>query len=258
MIQIFSRVCSKILIGSKIMLSIFLELCRFTSASTDKYGTLYNEEFVYYESVFKDMENLVVLDIGANSGDWALNFLNIRQKLSTTIFCIEPYPNLRLELLSRNNNSIEKFNFAIGENKYTDIIFSGFGTGGSAFSTKYQTDDSTEIIRVKSISGDELIESKKIIPNLIKIDVDGMDFEVIRSLRNSIKKYRPLVQFEFTKRFAVQADYTLKECVKYLGELDYNVFVVDKNSKLKSIKIHRLEVIGIQTKNFIAIPNLVS
>ena len=59
------------------MLSIFLELCRFTSASTDKYGTLYNEEFVYYESVFKDNKNLVVLDIGANSGDWALNFLNI-------------------------------------------------------------------------------------------------------------------------------------------------------------------------------------
>jgi len=241
------------------MLSIFLELCRVTSASKDKYGTLYNEEFVYYESIFKNYkENLVVLDIGANSGDWALNFLNIRQKLSTTIFCIEPYPNLRLELLSRNNNSIKKFNFVVGEKEYTTIIFSAFGTGGSAFSNKYQTDDATEIIQVKSISGDEFIESRKIIPNLIKIDADGMDFEVIRSLRNSIKKYRPLVQFEFTKKFAAQADYTLKDCVKYLGELDYNTFVVDKNSKLKLIKIHRLEVIGIQTKNFIAIPNLVS
>ena len=142
------------------MLSIFLELCRVTSASKDKYGTLYNEEFVYYESIFKNYkENLVVLDIGANSGDWALNFLNIRQKLSTTIFCIEPYPNLRLELLSRNNNSIEKFNFAVGEKEYTTIIFSSFGTGGSAFSNKDQTDDATEIIQVKSISGDEFIES---------------------------------------------------------------------------------------------------
>ncbi len=246
----------KVLIGFKIVASRLFEFFNLTSKSSDKFGTLYNEEFKFYQSFFKNhKENLVVLDIGANSGDWALNFLEISKEVNTTVFCVEPYQNLKLEKLSRTKNSIKIFNIGIGERDKINITFSDFGSGGSAYSKK-SMNNSTEIKPIKLISGDEFITSNKIIPTLIKIDVDGMDFEVIRSLRNSINKYRPLVQFEFTKRFALQAGYTLSDCVKFFDAIDYEVFVIDKNSKLKKIRFTKMEVIGIQTKNFIAIPSL--
>jgi hypothetical protein len=104
--------------------------------------------------------------------------------------------------------------------------------------------------------GDDLLVKYNIQPDYIKIDTDGFDFSVIKSLSGYLASAKPLIQFEFTYRFAQIAGYKLKDVIEFLNSLQYQVFVLDKDSNLKRVLIPRLEVINHQTKNFIAIPEL--
>lgn len=55
----------------------------------------------------------------------------------------------------------------------------------------------------------------------IKIDVEGLEFQVIKGAANTIKKYRPVIQTEIQTAMCRRAGYEANELCEYLTNMDY-------------------------------------
>jgi len=234
------------------MLARILQLLGFSSKSTDDNGTIYGEEFIAFKKIFNNLSNqLTVIDIGANNGSWSQTLLKQQGHLIKELHLIEPNPFLRTENLISSKVDIKRYFFAISSLPSLGIHFSE--TAGSKYALT-NGQKNYKFIEVKGIPGDKFVQDYSIVPSFIKIDTDGMDFEILKTFRNALQKYQPIVLFEFSKRFAKKAKYSLGDNIEFFEQLGYQIKVIDFRGELKKIRFHRFEVIGQQTKNFLAVP----
>ncbi|MDP2684897.1 MAG: FkbM family methyltransferase [bacterium] len=78
--------------------------------------------------------------------------------------------------------------------------------------------------KTQTITLDEYIKKNKIIPNVIKLDLEYADYEGLRGSLRSIKKYKPLLVVEY----GYNPDSKLKgtrECIMLLKDLHYEPYV---------------------------------
>jgi FkbM family methyltransferase len=162
-------------------------------------------------------------DIGANIGKWSL--ANIKN--TSKIIAIEAVPNTFNNLISNtsNNPKISCLNFAVCNSDKEYIEF--YNCEADTLSTlnkdwldsensrfykyKYNT------IKCKTISIDKLIEIYGV-PELIKVDVEGGEFECISSLTQKVNN----LCFEWASE---TNDITFK-CLDYLEKLGYTEFAI--------------------------------
>ncbi len=83
------------------------------------------------------------------------------------------------------------------------------------------------MIKVEGISGDKSVENQLLVPNFIKIDTDGMNFKIIKNFRNTLQRYRPIVQFDFSKRYTKKAKHSIVGNKKFLEQLGFKIKVID-------------------------------
>lgn len=240
------------------IISKFLEELKIVSKSTGPQGTFDGEEFIFYREHFTEITlPFYVLDIGANTGLWAMEFLKTMGNGEVFIHAVEPIPEFFQLIIARNNPRIFAHNFAVGNDRGL-IKIAKIGQGGTTFPNtdsnypKFQKEISWHT--VPTTSGDSLIIKLSFKPDLIKIDTDGFDFTILKSLHETLNRFRPVVQFEFTYRFAKKANYSLHEVVDFLEQHGYRVEVLTCEGKLRRVVFPRLEVLNHQTKNFIALP----
>lgn len=136
-----------------------------------------------------------VIDVGANVGDTVRN-IGIKEAF---YLCIEGDVSFSKYVkynLKGYDYAIEKV--FLNDEKSTSrfVVESSNGTGH----LKKAEDTSDEI---NLITLDELIETKysNIGFDLLKIDTDGFDFKVIRGARNCLRKWHPLLFFEWDKAY---------------------------------------------------------
>ncbi len=224
------------------------------SKSSNVMGTFDGEEFNLYAEIFSNRERLMVFDIGANYGSWAESFLEIFPKTEVIIHSVEPVPFFFERIKLSGNPKIFPHNFAISE--YGELIkIAKVGGGGTSFPDNHSGYIAKEVVwhEIPAMTGDAFSSKVQLGPDLIKIDTDGFDFSVLKSFQNTIKQYSPVVQFEFTFRFAKQAGYSLNSKIKFLKDLDYETYVVTHDSSLRRVYFPRLEVLNHETKNFVAL-----
>lgn len=162
-------------------------------------------------------------DIGSNIGNWSLANIGFCSK----IISVEASP-LTFEKLLENcygNLNIECINFAVCDNNNMDVIF--YHAEANTLSTlnknwltlessRFYNQKYKEII-CKSITLDKLIE-KYGIPELIKIDVEGGEFECIKSLTRKVNN----LCFEW----ASETNSITFQCLDYLENLGYSLFYI--------------------------------
>jgi FkbM family methyltransferase len=161
-------------------------------------------------------------DIGANIGNWSLANINQCDK----IISVEASP-ITFKRLENNckHDKIILLNYAVCNNNGNDIIF--YQAENDVFSTinkdwlthtasRFYNHPYTEII-CKTISIDKLIEQYGV-PDLIKIDVEGGEFECVRSLTQKVK----LLCFEW----ASETNAITFNCIDYLFNLGYTQFFI--------------------------------
>ena len=77
---------------------------------------------------------------------------------------------------------------------------------------------------VHAITGDDFVKEFNINKvDIIKIDVDGLDFEVLQGFQKVIKNDKPCIQFELS-RWWIKIGYTLKKAHNFFDDLDYELF----------------------------------
>ena len=148
----------------------------------------------------------ILIDIGANKGDFAIKFLNTFQKT----FLIEPNPKLIRGLEQRFIDDINYkiFNCGIDIKNAIKKFYITSDTGSTLSSIKKQKEtlkktlkktDITSIKNIKFYRLDFLLKNKikKNDSIFLKIDTQGNDFEVLKSFGNKLKQIK-YIQIEMS------------------------------------------------------------
>ena len=165
-------------------------------------------------------------DIGAHVGRWSLDNLSNASK----IISVEADPDTFRSLVatcSRERNIICE-NYAVCDNSGADITFykCTYTNVVSTINHEWLANPSSRFhnypfveIKCKTITIDSLIE-KYGIPELIKIDVEGGEFQCIRSLTQKVKH----LCFEWASE---TNDITI-QCLDYLQALGFTSFFLQQ------------------------------
>lgn len=166
---------------------------------------------------------MLVFDIGANIGKFTDKCISVLD--NTTIIVVEPNDKLNSFLSEKykNNNNIEVLSYLVSErdDDFVDFYVSNADTistsskewiENSRFSSDYVW---YPPVKKKTITLDWLIK-KYGVPDLIKIDVEGYEFEVIKGLTSKAKE----ICFEWAEETFNQTNLTSK----HLQQLGYENF----------------------------------
>ena len=166
-----------------------------------------------------------VLDIGSNTGGLAIAFSRIVGPKGTVLgFECNP----RMAEWARAN---AKVNAARNVHILQDACFdqaglnleffadaSRFGVGGSLV---YKEGEG-QLISVRTTTVDDECRSRRLSPRLIKIDVEGVEAQVIDGARKTIEKHQPILVFERQNGLNSKND-----PLKSMLALDYKVYDVN-------------------------------
>lgn len=183
-----------------------------------------------------DKRNPVIIDVGANIGAFSVQVADIIAPLNGTVYAFEPQRQIyqmlcgNLALNSIDNVYAEKVavgcsNKAITVPKidyYKPASFGSVGLTGE-FDDVGQDLDFGNGELVDQIILDQYFESIDNI-SVIKVDVEGMELDVVNGAINTINKHRPLMYIEYYKQYNGASE--LKSLIESLG---YKTFVLDIN-----------------------------
>jgi FkbM family methyltransferase len=163
-------------------------------------------------------------DIGANIGKWSLSNVNNCNK----IISVEASPNTFQKLLNNtiNNTKIVSLNYAVCNSDNEFIEF--YNCSADTLSTinkawldseksRFYKQYNYNVITCKTITIDKLIQQYGT-PDLIKIDVEGGEFECLSSLTQKVNN----ICFEWASE---TNDITFK-CLDYLEIMGYTEFAI--------------------------------
>jgi len=176
-------------------------------------------------------EGGTALDIGGNIG---LQSLRMAQKVGPLgkIIAFEPLEYLRKKFqhnihLNRFKN-IQILPYALSDQK-TILDFNidehSWNQGTFRLSQK-ETGNTSQ--RVEVHVADELPEIQQLDSlDLIKIDVEGFEFNVLRGLELTLKRLKPRLILEYDTNYWLSNNQDIKECYQFLSKLDYSVYHIN-------------------------------
>lgn len=204
-------------------------------------GFIDNYIFLYgvYESFILDIihehlkPGMTFVDIGANIGQHSMYAASIIGKKGA-VYSFEPIHHIYEQLLSSSkinnfDSIIHANNFAIGEKDETQTLFtSNENIGGSSLVNKENIGNKIE---VKIKNGDSiLIQIPKI--DMIKIDVEGYEYEVLSSIKQSLIKSKPKMLIEFSGYFyEKQNSGNGIKIISLLKEIGYKIYDIEDNMR---------------------------
>lgn len=180
----------------------------------DDYISQYIKEGSFYEepvlSYLKDRYDLfdVVVDCGANIGNHSKFFTEV---MGAEVWSFEPSEE-NYRLLVRNNPMGHNYQIALGSKK-----------GRVGLEEFPHNMGMNRVVPGKSVEMAPL-DKFDLIPDLIKIDVEGMEADVLAGALKTIKKYRPILLVEHND---LQALY---HSARVLEGLHYRIEVFSKET----------------------------
>lgn len=156
----------------------------------------------------------VVFDIGAHAGYYSL-LASVLVGSSGSVFAFEPEPRNALYL---------KKNMAINRCGNVTVVESAVGNNSGTTRFEYGTGSGTGRVTsnaaglaVPMVSVDDFTERNAVLPDHLKIDVEGAEMLVLQGARRTISRARPVI-FLSTHGPAVH-----RECCRFLKELQYEL-----------------------------------
>jgi len=176
----------------------------------------------------KDGEN--ALDIGGNIG---LQSIRMSQAVGKTgkVLAFEPLGYLREKFIKNiglnKTANVTLLPFALSdEESEADFIVDkkSWNQGTFSLSNKMQGDDK-ERVTIKIGDGISEIQSLASL-SLIKIDVEGFEFQVIRGLLKTIERLGPRIIFEYDENYWRNNNQDLNDCYSLLRSLNYTFYQI--------------------------------
>ena len=197
--------------------------------SISHYGTYEKSEAKVMEEKIKGGN--IVVDVGANIG---LHTLNMARIVGNTgqVFAFEPDPS-NFKILGKN----------VKVNNYKNIILEQKAVGDKhGRATLYQSDDpgrhrifpqtkAKGQVQVELTSLDKYFIDSNLVDkiNFIKIDVEGLEFSVLKGMENILKNNKKIkILFEFMPKNIMEAGFMPIELLNYLTLYDFKLYCIDE------------------------------
>lgn len=170
----------------------------------------------------------VAFDIGANIGIQSIRMSSCVGPAGK-VFSFEPINYLqskfRQNVTLNNCENITLFPLALSDNEATltvNIDHQVWNQGTFSLGGKNTAGEPQEII-VKIADNFEQIKTIERL-DLVKIDVEGFEFHVLRGLKHTLIKHKPRVIFEYNRNYWDKTDQKLADCLSFLKELNYMIY----------------------------------
>lgn len=154
---------------------------------------LSNNNLTFYETEnFKINQNDIVFDCGGNMGLFSAAIAN-RCK---SIYAFEPMSLVRKNLYKTASlyNNIFIIPCGLHDKNCSTFLFQKDNPGASTISEEYNIDNQTLYKeRCNLITIDNFIKETNIIPNFIKIDIEGSEYGLLRGAQECLEKYGPKI-----------------------------------------------------------------
>jgi FkbM family methyltransferase len=170
-------------------------------------------------------DGLVVVDIGANSGQTARKF----SEKASTVFAVEPHPgnftNLQDQIKIRQIRNIRPFQLAISSEPGTASLFEreshGIHSLGVHNRGKVLSELPVEVMTLDGFWGKYVNERI----GLLKVDVEGFETEVFEGARDLLEQKKiDAIVFEFSPRIHKMRGLDEDAPLKVLERYGYDVF----------------------------------
>ncbi len=192
-------------------------------------GVFEEEELNLISSI---IDKEIFIDVGANIGNHTLYFRNSFKK----IYSFEPHPKTYklLQLNTEDFTNIEIFNFGLSNlKKKKKILFESVqNVAGESFNNEDNQGREVSFERF-----DDLYNFENSI-SFIKIDVEGNELDVLKSMKKNLKNNSPIISLEFDMKNFTKNN----EIISFLRELGYKKFYFFKTNKPLDFRIRNIFV----------------
>jgi FkbM family methyltransferase len=201
------------------------DLCPIYRGSFGLNGELAEPDIIVKLADLIKQSKPILLDVGACTGSYAL----LDKVANVEIHSFEPVKKTYAVLcknIESNESKTKAYNCAVSN-------YDGFGTlktvpydGAIALSLvdgrPSFTRKDTKSSQVRVITVDCFCKDKNIIPDFIKIDVEGGELRVLQGAKTIIKKHKPIILCEFSQENANQFGYHIQDIINLLQGI-YNI-----------------------------------
>lgn len=195
------------------------------------HATYFGFKDIGQDRLFKmSMNKTTIIDIGANLGYTALNMAKNLDK-NGMLYAFEPdttnHKNLKNNLQLNPNSLIKIYKLGLGKTKGTAKleIVTPDNFGGNRISKN----PILEYSEIDLITLDDFCNENNLTKvDLIKIDVEGFEFNILLGGKNIIKNHRPELYIEVDNNNLLNQNSSAKELVKFIEEY-YNTIINAQN-----------------------------
>lgn len=196
------------------------------------------------------------IDVGANIGYFSLLASELIKQTGSVI-AFEPIPKIvdqfKDSIKFNNIKNIFVRNIAIGDQKSLQKLSTGSGGIGGSSLVKQNKSGTQEKVIVSTLD-EELFNIDHI--EMIKIDVEGYEYEVLLGAKNVLIKHMPKIILEFSPNiYKERSPQMAKSILLLLKEVGYLIYDIENNTYVNDIDLY-LEKNGIEQTNLFAYNNI--
>ena len=200
---------------------------------------LSSEEIFLLNHNFK---NKIVYDIGAHHGLHTIFFAKSVGN-NAKVYSFEPNPDNYSKIINNTNiNGLKNVTFikiAIGKNHCkSQLIFkdseSGTGTLEKTIQEQIIKEKNYKIIEVDVDSIDNLISNDSIVnkPDFIKIDVEGLELDVLQGMEKTLQKFNPDLFIELHGSSMNRKIMNIANIFSFLDAYNYNIYHIESGKDI--------------------------
>lgn len=197
---------------------------QFTFSNFEQWGHGHNEGFV---SCIEDCRGKdCVFDIGAHIG---LVSLPLSQVVSGTVYAFEPATANRRHLenhIKYNKvDNIKVQSVLVGAENKNDVEF---------FEQQQATGMNSRVVKKdhhlyhkttrEQITLDTFCEQQQVIPEVIKIDVEGAEFDVLQGSKNLLSQHAPIIYLSIHPKELSLMGRSVDDVIRLLSDFNYHAY----------------------------------
>jgi FkbM family methyltransferase len=173
---------------------------------------------------------MTLVDVGANIGE--ITLLAAKKLTEGRVLAFEPRPEvfqeLSLNVALNRFACVELFNFGLFDVDGQLPLYAKddqpFGTTNRGITSVFSTGHDRQLTAARLRRFDEIAaESKLTRLDVMKIDVEGAEWMVLRGAEASIKRFRPIIILEVSTSTFRRAGYAPGDLYNYLDSLAYEI-----------------------------------
>jgi FkbM family methyltransferase len=182
----------------------------------------------------------VILDVGANIGWYAVRFA--KRYPGTKVYAFEPMPTSYAYLqrniaANRVGDAVTAFSYGLSDVSGAFEMFVAPAAGTNASLKNVTGSQEAVSVVCLTLTLDQWVANERVVPDLIKCDVEGAELLVFRGGAATLRDYRPMVFAELLRKWSKPFGYHPDDMLKFFRELGYGCFAVggDRPRRIEAV-----------------------